>query len=57
MPKNHLLRLGLREMYQDCYERFKIRIIKRGKYQGMVKVLEQMPDEIIPLIRFRSNRW
>ena len=57
LPKNHLLRLGLREMYQDCYERFKIRIIKRGKYQGMVKVLEQMPDEIIPLIRFRSNRW
>lgn len=57
VPKTPLIRRGLRMLYPDGYGRFKTKIIKRGKFAGMVKILEQMPDEIIPLLRYRKSRW
>lgn len=46
----------LRELYPDKYERFKIKIIKKGKNKGKLKILEQSMDEIIPLLRYRKRK-
>ncbi|WP_148561727.1 hypothetical protein [Pontibacter korlensis] len=56
VPKNPYIKEWLRDEYPDCYGRFSTKIIKRGKHAGMVRILEQMPDEIIPLIRYRKRK-
>ncbi|MFD3000109.1 hypothetical protein ACFS7Z_07040 [Pontibacter toksunensis] len=56
VPKNPYIREGLKELYPNCYGRFRTKIISRGKYAGMVRILEQLPDEITPLIRYRKRR-
>lgn len=53
VPKNKFLRRVLQEAYPNSYNRFRIKMITRGKNAGMVKILEQMPDEIIPLLRYK----
>jgi hypothetical protein len=55
LPKNPYIKEWVRDSYPDCYGRFSTRIIKRGKFAGMVRILEQMPDEVIPLIRYRKR--
>ena len=57
VPKNPYIKESLREIYPECYTRFKTKIIKRGEHAGMIKIQEQMPDEIIPLIRYRKRKW
>lgn len=57
LPKNRFLRRGLQEAYPNRYHRFKVQMITRGKNVGMVKVIEQMPDEIESLLRYKRYRW
>jgi hypothetical protein len=51
------LRQGLQEKFPGSFGRFRIRKIKYGKEAGKFRLLEQMPDEIIPLLRFRRDKF
>jgi hypothetical protein len=56
MPRNPETRIILKELYPDRYGRFKIKAINKGKDKGKLKILEQMMDEITPLLRYRKRK-
>lgn len=57
LPYSPVIREALREKYPEKFGRFKIKAIKRGPNKGKVKIVEQLTDEIIPLLRYRKRRW
>jgi hypothetical protein len=56
MPRSPNIMEILRDWYPDKYGRFKIKAIKKGKDKGKLKILEQMMDEITPLLRYRKRK-
>jgi hypothetical protein len=54
-PKNPYIRSALMELYPDRYHKFITTIIKKGENRGKVQVLEQLENEIIPLLKFRKK--
>ncbi len=56
MPYNPIIREVLKERYPTKFGRFKIKAIKRGINKGKVRIMEQLADEIIPLLRYRKRK-
>ncbi|MBD1398352.1 hypothetical protein H9Q13_14365 [Pontibacter sp. JH31] len=54
-PKSRYIKDYLKEKYPTKHHRLKCRAIKNGENKGRIAILEQLENEIIPLIRFRKK--
>lgn len=55
MDKNPLVKAALQEQYGERAGRFSVRVLKSGKDAGRLGLIEQLPNEIIPLLEIKKK--